>query len=233
MEKKIAPNTILVIDDMFNVQQLLTDFLSSKGYKVTCASNGRDAQIVLKKQTPDLILLDIMMPHMDGYAFITKLRETSNLPVIMITAKQQEEDLVKGFELGADDYITKPFKLSELLVRIKAVLKRTAPDFSQIPFLRVSDMTLDIKNCELKVADRIVELTMAEIEILNILMRSVEQVVAKADLCSHLISQGFSGSESTLKIHIRNLRNKLEPYVGERIVIESVFGVGYRLRSLS
>ena len=225
--------TILVVDDKLNVQKLLEDFLSGKGFQVLCASNGRDAQLILKKQTPDLILLDIMMPQMNGYEFISKLRETSDLPVIMITAKQQEDDVIKGFELGADDYITKPFRMSELLVRVNAVLKRTSASFSQNPQLKVANLTLDTTTKELKIDNSYVELTLAELALLRLLMESEEHTVSKAEICCHLINEGYSGSESTLKIHIRNLRNKLEPQVKGQIEIESVFGVGYRLRKAS
>ena len=221
---------ILVVDDKLNIQKLLTEVLTSKGFDVTCASNGRDAQLVLKKQTPDLILLDIMMPQMDGYEFISKLRETSDLPVIMITAKQQENDVVRGFELGADDYISKPFKMSELLVRVQAVLKRTSRNLSANPQLKVANLALDTKTKEFRIDNQFVELTLAEIALISLLMKSVEHTVSKAEICSHLINEGYSGSESTLKIHIRNLRNKLEPLVEGQVEIESVFGVGYRLR---
>lgn len=224
--------TILVVDDTLNVQRLLEDLLSSKGYEVVCASNGRDALLAMKKCIPDLILLDIMMPQMDGYTFISKLRESSNLPVIMITAKQQEEDLVKGFELGADDYITKPFRMSELIARVTAVLKRTSGGVTSSSQLSVANLTLDTANKSLKVNNEFVELTLAELALLELLIQSVEQTVSKAHICMHLIDQGYSGSESTLKIHIRNLRNKLEPLIKELLVIESVFGVGYRLRKL-
>ncbi|WED24494.1 response regulator transcription factor [Vibrio sp. JC009] len=225
--------SILVVDDKLNVQKLISDFLTSKGYQVNCASNGRDALLQLKKQTPDLILLDVMMPQMDGYQFISKLRETSDLPVIMITAKQHESDVVKGFELGADDYITKPFKMSELLVRTKAVLKRTSGGFTQNPRLKVANIVLDTSSKELRIDDKLIELTQAELALFELLMKSVEHTVSKADICTHLINEGYSGSESTLKIHIRNLRNKLEPMIKEQVEIESVFGVGYRLRKVN
>lgn len=224
--------TILVVDDKLNVQTLLSEVLSSNGFKVLCASNGRDALLVLKKNTPDLILLDVMMPQMDGYEFIGKLRKTSDLPVIMITAKQQEQDIVRGFELGADDYISKPFKMRELIVRVQAVLKRTARSLSTNPLLRVTKLSLNTVTNELRIDNEPdpVELTLAELALLSLLMTSVEHTVNKAEICRHLIAEGYSGSESTLKIHIRNLRNKLELRLKDHLKIESVFGVGYRLR---
>ena len=118
---------ILVVDDKRNVQVLLSDFLSSQDFEVLTASDGREALDAVRDGSPDLILLDIMMPNMDGYQFISQLRRTSSIPVIMITAKQQEADLIKGFDLGADDYITKPFRLRELLARPGAARRASAP----------------------------------------------------------------------------------------------------------
>ncbi|MDG3085030.1 response regulator transcription factor [Vibrio hannami] len=226
--------TILIVDDKLNVQTLLSEVLISRGYNALCASNGRDAQLVLKKHTPNLILLDVMMPQMNGYEFISELRKTSDLPVIMITAKQQEQDIVKGFELGADDYISKPFKMSELIVRVQAVLKRTTRQLLTDPLLRVGNLSLSTVTNELWIDDELnpVDLTLAELALLSFLMKSVEHTVNKAEICSHLIEEGYSGSESTLKIHIRNLRNKLELRLKGHVEIESVFGVGYRLRTI-
>ena len=133
---------ILVVDDTRNVQVLLSDFLTSQDFEVLTASDGREALEVLHEFHPDLILLDIMMPNMDGYQFISRLRHESSTPVIMITARQQEADIIHGFDLGADDYITKPFRMRELLVRMRAVLRRAAPTESAGPLLAIGDVTL-------------------------------------------------------------------------------------------
>ncbi|WP_413282410.1 response regulator transcription factor [Vibrio sp. MA40-2] len=223
---------ILVVDDKINVQKLLSEVLTCKGFEVQCVSNGRDALLALSSSSPDLILLDIMMPQMDGYDFITKLRMTSNLPVIMITAKQNEQDIVKGFELGADDYICKPFSMNELIVRIQAVLKRTSNYFTTDPILRVANLSLNSTTHEVWVGENFLELTLAETKLLSVLMHSAEHTVNKQEISRQLIEQGYSGSESTLKIHIRNLRNKLDPLLNGNVEIESVFGVGYRLKAL-
>lgn len=222
--------SILVVEDKLNVQKMLFDFLTEKGHRVNCAANGRDALIFIKKQVVDIVLLDIMMPQMDGYQFMEKLRESSETPVIMITAKQEEADIVKGFELGADDYIVKPFKINELLVRINAVLKRASVCYARNSVIKVNNLSLDKKSKELRIDEQLVDLTLAEFSLLQQLMESVEHSVSKAVLCTHLMDQGYSGSESTLKIHIRNLRQKLAPLHQDKILIEAVFGVGYRLR---
>ena len=182
----------------------------------------------MRESNPDLILLDIMMPNMDGYQFISHLRRESSIPVIMITAKQQEEDLIRGFDLGADDYITKPFRLRELLVRMRAVLRRAAPNEANEPRLMIGEISLDNSKYEVKKQDQVVELTPLEFQVLEMLMQSPGQVVRRADLCMRLMEKGYSGSEATLKIHIRNLRLKLEDDLSQPHYIETVFGVGYR-----
>jgi len=219
---------ILVVDDTRNVQVLLSDFLSSQDFEVLSASDGREALEVVHQSDPDLILLDIMMPNMDGYQFITHLRRESNIPVIMITAKQQEADIIHGFDLGADDYITKPFRLRELLVRMRAVLRRAAPRETAGSTLSIGDIALDSAKYEVKQAGQVIDLTPLEFQILQILMQSPGQVVRRAELAMRLMENGYSGSEATLKIHIRNLRLKLDDDLDQPRYIETVFGVGYR-----
>lgn len=222
------PRKILVVDDTRNVQVLLSDFLGSQDFEVLTAYDGREALEVLQAADPDLILLDIMMPRMDGYQFISHVRRKSNIPVIMITAKQQEADVIRGFELGADDYITKPFQMRELLMRIRAVLRRTSPPEASEPLLTVGDISLDRSKHEVKKGNQTIDLTPLEFRILEMLMQSSGQVMQRARMCMHLIENGFSGSEATLKIHIRNLRLKLEDDLNQPRYIETVFGIGYR-----
>jgi len=179
------------------------------------------------------VLLDIMMPNMDGYQFISHLRRESSIPVIMITARQQEADIIHGFDLGADDYITKPFRLRELLVRIRAVLRRAAFRESQEQILTVGDITLDSKKHEVRQNNQVIELTPLEFLVLEMLMQSPGQVVRRAGLCMRLMESGYSGSEATLKIHIRNLRLKLGDDSNQPRYIETVFGVGYRFLELA
>ncbi|MAT45707.1 MAG: DNA-binding response regulator [Anaerolineaceae bacterium] len=219
---------VLVVDDHHNVQTLLAEFLSGQGFEVTCASDGIEAFSVLEKQDIDLILLDIMMPSMDGYQFISKLRKESSIPVIMITAKQQENDLIKGFDLGADDYITKPFRMRELLVRMRAVLRRASPKIPQEAILTAGKLVVDKNKHEVLLDNDTVDLTPLEYSLLLTMMESHGQVIWRAALCVRLIENGFSGSEATLKIHVRNLRNKIEADPNQPDYIETVFGVGYR-----
>jgi DNA-binding response OmpR family regulator len=169
------------------------------------------------------------MPNMDGYQFISRLRKESQIPVIMITAKQNEADLIHGFDLGTDDYLTKPFRMRELLVRIRALLRRAGPEDAPQALLTAGDLALDRDNHEVTVSGDPVELTPLEFQILEILMLAEGRVVNRAALCTRLIELGYTGSEATLKIHIRNIRSKIEKDPNEPEIIETVFGVGYRL----
>jgi DNA-binding response OmpR family regulator len=223
---------ILVVDDTRNVQVLLNDFLGTQDFEVLLASDGREALEVVHGEKPDLILLDIMMPNMDGYQFISQLRRASSIPVIMITAKQQEADIIRGFDLGADDYITKPFRLRELLVRMRAVLRRAGPKEVDDSRLVIGDISLDHNKHEVKQQNQPVDLTPLEFLVLEALMQSPGQVVRRADLCMRLMENGYSGSEATLKIHIRNLRIKLNDDLNQPQYIETVFGIGYRFMAV-
>lgn len=222
---------ILVVDDTLNVLKMINDFLVGQGYEVLTAADGREALEVYRENCPDLILLDIMMPNMDGYQFIGQLRKESDVPVIMITAKQQEAEIIKGFDLGADDYITKPFRLRELLVRMRAVLRRAAPADGASPVLQVGEISLDYSRHEVKNNGQVVELTPLEFHVLEMLMRTAGKVVKRADLAIGLMENGYTGSEATLKIHIRNLRLKLGDDPDQPKYIDTIFGIGYRFLS--
>jgi DNA-binding response OmpR family regulator len=219
---------ILVVDDTRNVQLLINDFLSSQDFEVRLASDGEEALEIVRNNTIDLILLDIMMPNMDGYQFISHLRKESNLPVIMITAKQQEADIIRGFDLGADDYITKPFKLRELLVRMRAVMRRAPRQAEHKSLITVGNLIMDPEKHEVILEQQKVDLTPLEFQILEELLKSVGKVVKRADLAIHLMENGYTGSEATLKIHIRNIRMKLGDDLDKPKYIETVFGIGYR-----
>jgi DNA-binding response OmpR family regulator len=219
---------ILVVDDTKNVQKMISDFLSGQDFEVLTASDGREAMQTLQNSDISLILLDIMMPNMDGYQFISHLRKTSDIPVIMITARQQEADIIKGFDLGADDYITKPFRLRELLVRVRAVLRRAAVSEETRPIIVIGDLTLDISKHEVRKNHEILDITPLEFHILTILMSSPGRVLKRAELAMRLMEYGYTGSEATLKIHIRNLRIKLDDALDDPRYIETVYGIGYR-----
>ncbi|TCS43269.1 response regulator transcription factor [Reinekea marinisedimentorum] len=221
---------LLVVDDNPGVTTLLADVFASQNFEVQQAENGLVALRLMESFRPDIVLLDIMMPEMDGFEFLQKIRRTSDVPVIMITAKQHENDAIKGFQLGADDYIVKPFRIRELSMRIQAILRRSR--FAKIDReeLNVGQLKINRANNEVQLAGKKIDLTTTEFHLLELMANRAEHTVSKADLCMHLIDQGCSGSESTLKIHIRNLRSKIEQQGNDQTRIETVFGVGYRMR---
>ncbi len=220
---------ILVVDDTRNVQLMLQEFLQNQGFEIRLAYDGIEAMEIFHAGGIDLILLDVMMPNMDGYQFISKLRAESSLPVIMITAKQQEADIVRGFELGADDYVTKPFRLRELLMRIRAVMRRAAICDQVEEVIKVQNLTLDVARHEIRKDNALIDLTPLEFALLKMMMDAAGKVVRRQEISLRLIDNGFAGSEATIKIHIHNLRLKLGDDLAEPTYIENVFGVGYRL----
>jgi DNA-binding response OmpR family regulator len=222
------PKTILVVDDKSSVRQLLKEYLTEGGYRVVPAANGREAIYAARHSLPDLILLDIMMPEMDGYEFLRQYKQEKDTPVIVITAREEESDAVLGLELGADDYIIKPFRMKELAARIRAVLRRAEPGPKRTHRLQVGGITLDESTHVVMVNGNQIDLTPIEFDLLAALMSSPGQVFRRAQLVDILYDSGFAGLERTLNVHVRNLRTKIEPDPSDPIYIETIFGVGYR-----
>lgn len=219
---------ILVVDDKSSVRQLLQEYLNEQGFRVTAVTNGQEAIYETRREPPDLILLDIMMPKMDGYEFLRQYRKDHLTPVIIVTAREEESDAVLGLELGADDYIIKPFRMRELLARIHAVLRRVEQKRLN-PVLRCGRVSLDLSAHTASVDDNEISLTPIEFDLLEFLLRSPGQVFTRTQLVDHLVESGFTGLERTLNVHIHNLRQKIEPDPDNPLYIETVFGIGYRL----
>ena len=220
--------TILVVDDKANVRTLLREYLTEQGYRVVVAENGRLALFTARQENPDLILLDIMMPEMDGTDFMRVYRKEANTPIILLTAKLEETDKVLGLELGADDYVTKPFSMRELLARVRAVLRRTERDEPTDTMLKVADVVLDKNGRRVTVAGEEIDLTPSEYDLLLLLMSAPGRAISRIELLEHLQGTALEGAEKTVNVHIRNLRTKIEPDPSNPRYIETVFGVGYR-----
>ena len=220
--------TILVVDDKANVRTLLREYLTEQGYRVVVAENGRLALFTARQEKPDLILLDIMMPEMDGTDFMRVYRKEANAPIILLTAKLEETDKVLGLELGADDYVTKPFSMRELLARVRAVLRRTERDEPTDTMLKVADVVLDKNGRRVTVAGQEIDLTPSEYDLLLLLMSAPGRAISRIELLEHLQGTALEGAEKTVNVHIRNLRTKIEPDPSNPRYIETVFGVGYR-----
>ncbi len=219
---------ILVVDDKTSVRKLVQEYLTEQGFWVVTAANGREALYTARHEKPDLILLDIMMPEMDGYEFIQAHRREADTPIILLTAKLEETDKVLGLELGADDYVTKPFGMRELLARIRAVLRRTSRGAGPADILRAGELSLDRSSRDVQVSGSPVHLTPSEFELLALLMSTPGRVYSRMELLEELQGTSFEGVARTIDVHIRNLRTKVESDPANPAYIETVFGVGYR-----
>lgn len=220
--------SLLVVDDHAAIRTMLVDYFSAKGYTVETATNGREALSSVRRLAPDLVVLDVMMPELDGMDVLRHLRRESTMPVILLTAKVEETDKVIGLELGADDYVVKPFGLRELEARIRAVLRRSRTERAPEDHLRAADLTLDVGRHEIRRGDDRLDLTPTEFTILETLLRAPGRVFSRAQLLERLQGDEYVGSERTMDVHIRNLRSKIEPDPKAPRYILTVFGVGYR-----
>ena len=220
--------TIMVVDDEKRLVSVVEAYLSQEGFRIITAFNGREALILARQEKPDLIILDIMMPEMDGYEFIRLHRKESETPIILLTAKVAEDEKVIGLELGADDYITKPFRPRELVARVRAVLRRTGQVEPKAEILRVAGITLDRDSHMVKVGDRFVDLTPSEFDLLATLMSVPGRAFSRLDLLDRLQGVAYEGYERTIDVHIKNLRSKIKVDSLTPRYIETVYGVGYR-----
>jgi DNA-binding response OmpR family regulator len=220
--------TILVVDDEKRLRELIKAYLSQEGFRVLTAGDGQEALYVTRYEKPDLIILDLMMPVMDGYDFLRAHSKERNTPVIVLTAKVEESDKVLGLELGADDYVTKPFSMRELTARVRAVLRRTGQDASSQEIIRGADIVVDRERRLVTVAERRVDLTPSEFELLSALMSAPGRAFSRLDLLERLQGTAFEGYERTVDVHVRNLRLKIESDPGNPCYVETVYGIGYR-----
>lgn len=220
--------TILLVDDERKLREMLRIYMEQEGYRVVEAANGREAIFVARYEKPDLILLDLMMPEMGGYEFMQALRKESKTPVIMLTAKVEETDEVLGLELGADDYITKPFSVRSVIARVRAVLRRMQADHQGANTLRAGEIELDRDGHIVKVGTRLVDLTPSEFQVLAALMSAPGRAFSRLDLLEQIGGDAYEGYERTIDVHIRNLRTKIEADPSNPRYVQTVYGMGYR-----
>jgi DNA-binding response OmpR family regulator len=220
--------TILVVDDEKRLVSLVEAYLTQEGFRVVTAYDGREALFIARQESPDLIILDVMMPEMDGYEFMRLHRKENATPIILLTAKVEEDDKVIGLELGADDYITKPFRPRELTARVRAVLRRSGQVEPTAKVLRVGNIQLDIDSHEIRVGDAFVDLTPSEFDLLAALMSAPGRAFSRLDLLDRIQGTAYEGYERTIDVHVKNLRAKIESNPREPRYIETVYGVGYR-----
>lgn len=234
-EVKMIKDKVLIIDDEEHIVELIRYNLQSAGYDAVEAYNGADGIRLAKEEKPVLILLDVMLPVMDGLEVCRNLRRddaTKSIPIIMLTAKSEEIDKILGLELGADDYITKPFSVRELLARIKAVLRRTATEAEESTTYSFSDVVIDYDKHLVTKNNEKVDLTLKEYELLDILIKNRGKVLKRDLLLDKIWGYEYVGETRTVDVHIRHLRQKLEDDDKNPAFIETVRGIGYRFNDV-
>jgi DNA-binding response OmpR family regulator len=220
--------TILVVDDEARIVKLVRDYLERAGFDVISAHDGETALRLARLEQPDLIVLDLMLPGVDGLDVCRRLRQQSGVPIIMLTARVEEADRIVGLELGADDYITKPFSPGELVARVRATLRRASGQVGPPSVLRAGDVELDTASLTTTVAGQPVDLTPTEFQVLATLVRQPGRIFSREQLLEAVHGVAFDGYDRSVDSHIKNLRRKIEPNPRQPRYIETVYGMGYR-----
>ncbi|MFO7848317.1 MAG: response regulator transcription factor [Spirochaetia bacterium] len=225
---------ILLVDDEPKMVEMVRDYLWAIGFSVTTAAGGKEALAALQKENPDLIVLDLMMPGLDGLDTARRIRRESDIPIIMLTAKAEEQDKLMGLEVGADDYVVKPFSLKELAARIRAVLRRTQGASDRANNLSAgkivfSDIELDRDRRRVTRSGKVVDLTGAQFDILSRMAAYPGRVFTRMQLLEALQDHAFEGYERTIDVHIKNIRKAIEPDPSRPKYLLTVWGVGYKI----
>ena len=224
-----AMPTVLVVDDELKITRLIRDYLEQAGFVVATASDGKGAIAAARQLKPDLIVLDLGLPNIDGLDVIRALRTGSTVPVVVVTARADESDRVVGLELGADDYIVKPFSPKELVARVRAVLRRTDTARSGAEVIRAGGITLDVPRREVRLEDRTIDLTATEFDLLHALARQPGRVFTRGQLLEAIHGVAFESYERAIDAHVKNIRRKLEAEPQRPRYLLTVHGVGYKL----
>ncbi|MGC9333439.1 MAG: response regulator [Anaerolineae bacterium] len=221
--------TILVVDDEARIVKLVRDYLERAGFTVLVAHDGETALAVARREQPDLIVLDLMLPAMDGLDVCRHLRRVSGVPIIMLTARVEEADRVVGLELGADDYVTKPFSPRELVARVRSNLRRASGQVGPTAIVRAGDIELDTDSLTAIVGGEPVDLTATEFHVLVTLARQPGRIFSREQLLEAVHGVAFEGFDRSVDSHVKNIRRKIEPDPRQPRYIQTVYGVGYRL----
>jgi two-component system alkaline phosphatase synthesis response regulator PhoP len=224
-----SPRTVLVVDDEPTVREIVGQYLTRDGFRVVSAGDGREVMDLVELESPDLIVLDIMLPGIGGLELCRSIRARRAIPVILLTARGEETDRIVGLELGADDYVTKPFSPRELVARVRAVLRRAEGVHETVELVRAGDVELDTARMLTTVAGRRVELTPTEFRLLLELARQPGRVFTRSQLLSAVQGVAFESYERAIDAHVKNLRRKIEDEPHSPRRLQTVFGVGYRM----
>jgi two-component system, OmpR family, alkaline phosphatase synthesis response regulator PhoP len=219
---------ILVVDDEKKLVTILKGYLEQAGYTVAAAYDGQQALTVFRHEKPALVLLDLNLPQIDGLDVCRTMRKESNVPVIMVTARVEEADRLIGLELGADDYIVKPFSPREVVARVRAVLRRAEGEPLRAETLAAGDLALDLGKHSARLKDRVLDLTPTEFDLLTVLMQNPGRAFTRLQLLDQVQGEAFEGYERTIDAHVKNLRQKIERDPKSPQYILTVFGVGYK-----
>lgn len=223
-------NKILVVDDDYKTVDLINLYLENEGYQVISAYDGHSALRLARRHRPDLIVLDLMLPHMDGLDICQTLRAETDVPMIMLTARTTEEDKLMGLEIGADDYITKPFSPRELVARIKVVLRRTSSQSrEQVQPKKIGPLVIDYEKYQVTLQDEPVNLTPREFRLISTLASHPGRVFSRQELLEQAFGMDYTGLERTVDVHMMNLRKKIETDPSQPAYIQTVYGIGYKL----
>jgi two-component system, OmpR family, alkaline phosphatase synthesis response regulator PhoP len=222
--------TILVVDDEPKIVELARDYLEHAGFAVVSASDGAEALARARTDHPDLIVLDLGLPRVDGLDVARALRRDSNVPIVILSGRSDESDKLVGLELGADDYVTKPFSPKELVARVRAVLRRSERPADRGDIVRAADVTLDAPRMRVRAGDRDVDLTPTEFQLLMALAREPGRVFTRSQLLDSVHGVAFESYERAIDAHVKNIRRKLERDPREPQYLQTVHGVGYRFR---
>lgn len=222
------PMTVLVVEDDREIAQLVRDYLERAGFGTIWAGDGEQALVQTRNARPDLIVLDLGLPKRDGLDVIRDVRAHAQTPIVILTARGEETDRIVGLELGADDYIVKPFSPREVVARVRAVLRRAAVPEGDPQLLRRGAMEIDLPRMRVTVDGRTVELTATEFQLLATMARRPGQVFTRGQLLDAVRGDAFEGYERAIDAHIKNIRRKIEPDTAKPVYIQTVYGVGYR-----
>ena len=223
--------TILIADDEGHIRETVRAYLEAGGFRVLTAQNGREALFTVRHEKPDLVILDVMMPEMDGWEAARLIRRESAVPIIFLTARVDDVDMITGLELGADEYITKPFSPRVLVAQVRAVLRRAYGDLVAEPTTwRVGELELNTETRLVTLGGERIELTPSEFDLLAVLIQRPGRVYTRMELLERVQGKAFAAYERTIDVHIKNLRAKIEADPRQPRYVETVYGVGYRMR---
>lgn len=219
---------VLVVDDELQIVKVLRAYLEKAGFLVVTAADGPAALAVFRQSRPDFIILDLNLPGMDGLDVCRAIRRESNVPILMLTARVEEADRLIGLELGADDYVVKPFSPREVVARVRTIFRRSSTEPEATEVIQLGSLVIDLAGHSVTRSGQTIDLTPTEFEILVVLARQPKRVFSRMQIMEQALGESFEGYERTIDAHIKNLRNKLEVNPKKPVYIHTVFGVGYK-----